>query len=107
MITLTDRAIAEVKRLAAARGVPGALLRMGVRGGGCSGFAYFLDFDTEAGPHDRVFEAEGVRVAVDPKSYLYLNGTTLDFVASGLQAGFVFHNPNARATCGCGSSFTA
>lgn len=107
MITLTEKAVAEVKRLAAAQGAQEAFLRIGVRGGGCSGLAYFLEFDTESGPPDRVFEADGQWVVVDPKSYLYLNGTTLDFVASGLQAGFVFHNPNARATCGCGSSFTA
>jgi len=106
MITLTEKAVAEVKRLAAAQGMPEAPLRVGVRGGGCSGLAYFLEFDTDVGPHDRLFEFEGQRVVVDPKSYLYLNGTTLDFTVSGLRAGFVFHNPNAQASCGCGSSFT-
>lgn len=105
MITLTEAGIREVKRLMAAQNLTGAFLRMGVRGGGCSGLSYFLEFDTELGPHDRKFEADGVTVVVDPKSYLYLNGTTLDYAMGGLTGGFTFRNPNARHTCGCGSSF--
>jgi iron-sulfur cluster assembly protein len=105
MITLTDAARAEVKRLMAAQKLSGAFLRMGVRGGGCSGLSYSLDFDSELGPHDRRFEVDGITVVVDAKSYLYLCGTALDYVQRGLTGGFVFQNPNVRQTCGCGSSF--
>ena len=106
MITLTDAAIREVKRVMAAQNLTGVFLRMGVRGGGCSGLSYSIDFDTELGSHDRSFEVDGIKVVVDAKSYLYLNGTTLDYVTSGLTGGFTFQNPNARQSCGCGSSFT-
>lgn len=106
MITLTEAAVREVKRVMAAQNLSDAFLRIAVRGGGCSGLSYFLDFDTELGPHDRTFEVEGVKVVVDAKSYLYLNGSTLDYVANGLAGSFVFKNPNVRQTCGCGSSFS-
>ena len=106
MITLTGSAIREVKRVMAEQNLTHAFLRVGVRGGGCAGLSYFLAFDTERFPHDRSFEVDGVTVVVDTKSYFYLNGTTLDFVQHGLTRGFVFRNPNARQTCGCGSSFT-
>ena len=105
MITLTEAALNEVKRLMASQNLTAVYLRMGVRGGGCSGLSYSLDFDTELGPHDRSFDVDGVTVVVDPKSYLYLNGTTLDYVRRGLTSGFSFQNPNVRQTCGCGSSF--
>jgi len=105
MITLTEAAANEVKRLMAAQNLTGVYLRLGVRGGGCSGLSYSLEFDREPGPHDRSFEVDGVTVVVDPKSYLYLNGTTLDYVQRGLTGGFSFQNPNVRQTCGCGSSF--
>ena len=84
-----------------------AFLRMGVRGGGCSGMTYDLQFDSELRKHDKQFEVEGVKVVVDVKSYLYLNGTTLDYVTQGLTGGFTFVNPNAKSSCGCGTSFTA
>jgi iron-sulfur cluster assembly protein len=84
-----------------------AFLRMGVRGGGCSGMTYDLQFDSELRKHDKEFEIDGVKVVVDVKSYLYLNGTTLDFVTQGLTGGFTFVNPNAKSSCGCGTSFTA
>ncbi len=105
MITLTEAALNEVKRLMAAQNLTGAYLRMGVRGGGCSGLSYSLEFDTELGPHDKSFDVDGVTVVVDAKSYLYLNGTTLDYAQRGLTGGFTFQNPNIRQTCGCGSSF--
>ncbi len=105
MISLTEAAVREVKRLMVAQNLTGAFLRMGVRGGGCSGFSYSLELDTESRPHDRSFEVDGVKVVVDAKSYLYLNGTTLDYVTSGLTGGFTFQNPNVKQTCGCGSSF--
>ena len=84
-----------------------AFLRMGVRGGGCSGMTYDLQFDNELRKHDKQFEVDGVKVVVDVKSYLYLNGTTLDYVTQGLTGGFTFVNPNAKSSCGCGTSFTA
>jgi iron-sulfur cluster assembly protein len=106
MITLTEAAVREVKRVMATQNLTDAFLRLGVRGGGCSGLSYFLDLDTELGPHDRRFEVEGVKVVVDAKSYLYLNGSTLDYAAKGLAGSFVFKNPHVRQTCGCGSSFS-
>lgn len=106
MIKLTEAAIGKVKRVMAAQNLTGAVLRVGVRGGGCSGLSYTLEFDTERGVHDKCFAADGLTVVVDAKSYLYLNGTTLDYVQQGLTGGFVFLNPNVRQTCGCGSSFT-
>jgi iron-sulfur cluster assembly protein len=80
---------------------------MGVKGGGCSGMSYSLEFDSELGPHDREFEIDGVKVVCDKKSYLYLNGTTLDYVQQGLTGGFTFINPGAKSSCGCGTSFSA
>ncbi len=107
MINLTEKAIAKIKDLMAQQHLETGGLRVAVVGGGCSGLSYKLDFDTQARPHDKVQEADGVRVFIDPKSFLYLNGMTLDF-SDGLNGrGFVFSNPNASSTCGCGSSFAA
>jgi iron-sulfur cluster assembly protein len=82
-------------------------LRVGVKGGGCSGFSYILDLTETERPTDEVFDQHGVTVVCDPKSYLYLNGTTIDFKDELMGRGFVFNNPNATNTCGCGSSFSA
>lgn len=82
-------------------------LRVGVKGGGCSGFTYLLDLTETRKDTDEVFEQHGVRVICDPKSLLYLVGTTIDFKDELMQKGFVFNNPNATSTCGCGSSFNA
>jgi len=82
-------------------------LRVGVKGGGCSGFSYLLDLTEEQRDTDEAFEQNGVTVVCDPKSYLYLNGTTIDFKDEVMGRGFVFTNPNASSTCGCGSSFSA
>ena len=82
-------------------------LRVGVKGGGCSGFSYLLDLTEQERETDEKFEKHGVKVVVDPKSYLYLNGTTIDFKDDLIQSGFVFNNPNATSSCGCGSSFSA
>lgn len=82
-------------------------LRVGVKGGGCSGFSYLLDLTEQVADHDEQFEVNGVKVICDPKSYLYLNGTEIDFKDELMGRGFVFKNPNATTTCGCGSSFSA
>ena len=105
-VTLTEKASKQVKRLMSEQSQP-VFLRMGVKGGGCSGLSYSLEFDTEMGKHDKKFDLDGVTVVVDTKSYLYLNGTTLDYVTEGLQGGFTFINPQAKSSCGCGTSFSA
>jgi len=105
-ITLTPSATVEVKRLIEKENAPGLGLRLGVKGGGCSGFNYVLGFDSQK-EGDTIFEVENFKVFIDPKSFLYLNGTQLDF-QDGLQGkGFLFKNPNAARTCGCGESFSA
>ena len=106
-VSMTPVAANRVKELMATQKVDNAFLRMGVRGGGCSGMTYDLQFDNELRKHDKQFEVDGVKVVVDVKSYLYLNGTTLDFVTQGLTGGFTFVNPNAKSSCGCGTSFSA
>jgi iron-sulfur cluster assembly protein len=106
-VSMTPVAANRVKELMVTQKVDNAFLRMGVRGGGCSGMTYDLQFDNELRKHDKQFEVDGVKVVVDIKSYLYLNGTTLDYVTQGLTGGFTFVNPNAKSSCGCGTSFTA
>jgi iron-sulfur cluster assembly protein len=106
-VSMTPAAIGRVKELMRTQNLEHAFLRMGVRGGGCSGMTYDLQFDSELRKHDKQFDVDGVKVVVDVKSYLYLNGTTLDFVTQGLTGGFTFVNPNAKSSCGCGTSFTA
>lgn len=83
----------------------GAGIRLGVKTTGCSGLAYVLEFVDELAAEDLVFESHGVRVIIDPKSLVYLDGTELDFVREGLNEGFKFNNPNVRGECGCGESF--
>ena len=108
MIQVSERAVAEIKRVVVEQKIPeGAGLRIGVKGGGCSGFSYTLGFDAQSRPGDQIVEAEGIRVFCDPKSYLYLNGTILDFEESLMGRGFKFNNPNAKHSCGCGQSFSA
>jgi iron-sulfur cluster assembly protein len=107
-LTLSEAAAQKVKELRAARNLgEGVFLRMGVKGGGCSGLSYLLEFDSELRPHDRQFEIDGITIVCDAKSYLYLVGTTLDYVQQGLAGGFTFVNPKAKSTCGCGTSFSA
>jgi iron-sulfur cluster assembly protein len=106
-LALTETASKHVKKILEEQKLQGVFLRMGVKGGGCSGLSYSLEFDSELGPHDKKFEVDGVTVVCDAKSYLYLNGTTLDYVSEGLQGGFTFINPQAKSSCGCGTSFTA
>lgn len=105
MITLTPKAIVEVKKLMGQESEAPIGVRVGVKGGGCSGLSYVIDFIKESRSDDKTFEFEGVKVFMDPKSAIYLNGTELDF-SDGLNGtGFTFNNPNAQRTCGCGSSF--
>ena len=106
-LALTEKATQQVKKLLEDQNLQGVFLRMGVKGGGCSGLSYSLEFDSELGPHDKKFDIDGVTVVCDAKSYLYLNGTTLDYVTEGLQGGFTFNNPQAKSSCGCGTSFSA
>ena len=107
-LSLSEAAKKQVKHLKEAQSLPETVfLRMGVKGGGCSGMSYVLEFDSEKGPHDKEFDLDGVKVVVDKKSYLYLNGTTLDYVTQGLTGGFTFVNPQAKSSCGCGTSFSA
>jgi iron-sulfur cluster assembly protein len=105
-LTLTPKAVAEVRRLKTANSIPeGHGLRLSVKGGGCSGLSYVLGFDEVATEKDVVKEIDGLRVFVDQKSMFYISGTVLDF-SDGLNGkGFVFNNPKAARTCGCGSSF--
>ena len=107
IVTLTPNAIREVKRLQEVQGVDGAALRLGVKGGGCSGLSYTVNFDTDIGPHDQVYDVEDIRVIVDMKSAIYLQGTQLDYHKDLLSGQFKFSNPNATKSCGCGESFSA
>lgn len=106
MITVTEVAAKEVKRLLEENELKEAVLRMGVQGGGCSGLSYTLGFDEQVSENDQVFEIDGVKIVCDMKSYLYLDGTELDYTTDLLGGGFRFNNPNASRSCGCGSSFT-
>lgn len=107
MITITDRAVRAIKDSIAEenRSVGDSYLRVSVKGGGCSGMMYHLSIDTAQKDDDVVIEYEDVRILVDPKSKLFLHGLTLDFTAGLNGKGFVFSNPNAKGTCGCGESF--
>ena len=104
-ITLTPAAAQHVSRYLSRRG-QGLGVRLGVTTTGCSGLAYKLEYVDEQQPEDLVFEDHGVKVLIDPKSLAYIDGTELDFVREGLNEGFKFNNPNAKANCGCGESFT-
>ncbi|MHC4445739.1 MAG: HesB/IscA family protein [Planctomycetota bacterium] len=108
-LNLTERAAMEIKTILAQQNLTAetAYLRLGVKGGGCSGFTYSLDLSQSKGENDEEYEDQGIRMICDPKSYLYLNGTTVDFKDELMGRGFVFDNPNANGTCGCGSSFSA
>jgi iron-sulfur cluster assembly protein len=110
-ISVSPQAVDAIARQLKKRGTPGASLRLGIRGGGCSGFSYVIEFNDGA-PHarDRVFDFVAsdqapVRVVVDPKSLLYLNGTVLEWEQTLMRQGFKFANPNEKTGCGCGSSF--
>jgi len=106
MISLTPVAIQRVKDLLAQRGTPELALRIGVRGGGCSGNSYYMEFCEAPGEGDAVLELDGVRVVVDNRSAAVLSGTQVDYVSGLMGAGFKFNNPNVRHQCACGESFT-
>ena len=105
-IEISDRAVDEIRRLRDKEGVDAGGLRVGVKGGGCSGLSYNLGFESETRKGDKVFEREKVKLYCDLKSYIYLNNTVLDFDDGLMGKGFVFMNPNAKKTCGCGDSFS-
>ena len=108
-IEVTETAVREIKSIIEQQELNAekACLRLGVKGGGCSGFSYMLDLTEQQNEGDEMFEQHGIKVVCDPKSYLYLNGTTVDFKDEVMGRGFVFNNPNATSSCGCGSSFSA
>ena len=106
-VQLTPSAVKEVKRLQETQKKPDATFRVAVKNGGCSGMEYVMSFDVNTDSHDQAFEVDGLRVVVDAKSALFLKGTTLDFSDSVQESGFKFTNPNAKQTCGCGTSFSA
>jgi iron-sulfur cluster assembly protein len=108
MIQITETAAHTIRKLMAKQGIDEGGLRVGVKGGGCSGLSYTFAWEKQPRLGDEVFEGpEGTRIFVDKKSLLYLNGTVLDYDTSLMGKGFVFNNPNAKSACGCGSSFGA
>jgi iron-sulfur cluster assembly protein len=107
MIQLSDNAKTQVKKLLAAEAKPEAFLRVGVRGGGCSGLTYDVKIDEKMGEFDRTFEyGDGVKVVCDTKSFVYLDNMIIDYSSELVGGGFRFVNPNASGTCGCGTSFS-
>ncbi len=107
MISLSPTAIAKVKEIMVKEDKTEWKLRMGVRGGGCSGFRYVLGFDSQSTPEDQVFDQDGISLVCDTRSFLYLNGTEIDYEDGLSGTGFVFKNPNAHKSCGCGQSFSS
>jgi len=107
-LQVTDKAIVKIRSAMAKEGVSPDQggLRVGVQGGGCSGLSYNIRFDSQPRERDRIFQFADVRVFVDPKSFIYLHGMTLDYQETLMQQGFVFTNPNASKACGCGTSFS-
>jgi len=107
-ISVTEKAVGEIKRIMVENKVPdGYGLRIGVRGGGCSGLSYTLGFDEKANDGDTVIEADSINIFVDGKSLFHISGTELDFTDGLTGKGFIFNNPNASRTCGCGESFSS
>jgi iron-sulfur cluster assembly accessory protein len=105
-VTLTEKAISMIKSTMEGEALTDSGLRVSVVGGGCSGFQYSLDLEKEPKPGDLQFEQDGIRMYIDPMSTQYLAGTTVDYVETAYQSGFSFTNPQAKNTCGCGSSFS-
>jgi iron-sulfur cluster assembly protein len=105
MITISEQAADKIKELLASEETPNLFLRLGVKSGGCSGFSYGMGFDDDQKDDDKTFEIHGLKVVVDEDSSKYLYGVEIDFKDSGMGGGFTINNPNAVASCGCGSSF--
>jgi iron-sulfur cluster assembly protein len=107
-VQVTEKALAKIRTALVKEGISAEQggLRLGVQGGGCSGLSYNIGFDTQPRERDRIFQFGDVRVFVDPKSYIYLHGMTLDYQETLMQQGFLFVNPNASKSCGCGTSFS-
>jgi iron-sulfur cluster assembly protein len=105
-VRLTKKAVEMAKQALIRRGTPDASLRLGVRGGGCSGVSYAIEFSDKVRPRDNVYDFDGLRVIVDPKSLVYLRGAVLDYEVKLMQHGFQFLNPNEKSGCGCGESFS-
>jgi iron-sulfur cluster assembly protein len=105
-VRLTAKAIEMAKQALLRRGTPDGALRLGVRGGGCSGVSYAIEFSDKIRPRDHQFDFDGLRVVVDPKSLVYLRGSVLDYEVQLMQHGFKFRNPNEKSNCGCGESFS-
>lgn len=105
-IEISEKAAQHIRTLSDQKGTPGGGLRLGVKGGGCSGLSYFIDWASEPTKHDQVIERDGARVFVDPKSAVFLQGTVIDWQQTLMQSGFVFRNPNVKSACGCGESFS-
>ncbi len=109
-ISVTPKAVSKIRQAFQKMGVAdlkNAGLRLGVLGGGCSGLSYQFKFDTKPRPTDHIFDFDGVQVFIDPKSIRFLQGLTLDYKETLMESGFVFDNPNAKKSCGCGTSFSA
>jgi iron-sulfur cluster assembly protein len=108
MIQITQNAATQIRKMLAKNGLEGGGLRVGIKAGGCSGYEYVFAWERQARPTDQVFDGpDGSQIFVDPKSYSLLQGTELDYDTSLLSRGFLFKNPNAKSTCGCGLSFNA
>lgn len=105
-IEISEKAAQHIRTLSDQKGTPAGGLRLGVKGGGCSGLSYFIDWASEPTKHDQVIERDGARVFVDPKSAVFLQGTVIDWQQTLMQSGFVFRNPNVKSACGCGESFS-
>ena len=106
-IAVSPSAVEAIRRQLDKRGTPDSAIRIGIRGGGCSGFSYDLYFEDKLGEMDEEFESNGVKLFVDPMSFQYLEGTEIDYVEGLHGAGFKFNNPNSKGSCGCGWSFSA
>jgi iron-sulfur cluster assembly protein len=105
-IEISEKAAGRIRALIGEKGTPAGGLRLGVRGGGCSGLNYHVDWATAPSKLDQVIERDGARVFVDPKSAMFLGGTVVDWQQTLMQSGFVFRNPNVKTSCSCGESFT-
>ena len=107
MVQVTDKAVVKIREAFRKEGVEEGGLRLGVQGGGCSGLSYLFRFDRKPRPADQVLDYGDVKVFIDPKSLVFLDGMTLDWKDSLMQSGFVFDNPHAKKACGCGTSFSS